>query len=64
VPDGDAAAARGTVAQQRLYQLIRQMKPITDRQFKIAFLDLDGRPSRSGSADLPRNDQSRRLSNG
>jgi hypothetical protein len=64
VPDGDAAAARGTVAQQRLYQLIRQMKPITDRQFKIEFLDPGGRPLRSRSADLPRNDQSRRLSNG
>jgi len=29
----------GTVAEQRLYQLIRQQKPITDRQFEIEFLD-------------------------
>jgi hypothetical protein len=29
----------GTVTQQRLYQLIRQPKPITDRQFEIEFLD-------------------------
>jgi len=27
------------VAQQRLYQLIRQPKPIGDRQFTIEFLD-------------------------
>jgi hypothetical protein len=31
----------GTVTQQRLYQLIRQPKPITDRQFEIEFLDSD-----------------------
>jgi len=31
----------GTVVQQRLYQLIRQLKPITDRQFEIEFLDPD-----------------------
>jgi hypothetical protein len=31
----------GTVTQQRLYQLIRQTKPITDRQFEIEFLDPD-----------------------
>jgi thiol-disulfide isomerase/thioredoxin len=31
----------GTVTQQRLYQLIRQPKPITDRQFEIEFLDPD-----------------------
>jgi thiol-disulfide isomerase/thioredoxin len=31
----------GTVAQQRLYQLIRQPKPIADRQFEIEFLDPD-----------------------
>jgi thiol-disulfide isomerase/thioredoxin len=31
----------GTVTQQRLYQLIRQSKPITDRQFEIEFLDPD-----------------------
>ncbi|HET9001915.1 MAG TPA: thioredoxin family protein [bacterium] len=29
----------GTVAVQRLYQLIRQSKPIVDRQFEIEFLD-------------------------
>jgi hypothetical protein len=31
----------GTVTQQRLYQLIRQPKPIADRQFEIEFLDPD-----------------------
>jgi thiol-disulfide isomerase/thioredoxin len=31
----------GTVTQQRIYQLIRQTKPITDRQFEIEFLDPD-----------------------
>ena len=29
----------GTAAEQRLYQLIRQTKPIADRQFGIEFLD-------------------------
>jgi thiol-disulfide isomerase/thioredoxin len=29
----------GTVTEQRLYQLIRQSKPITDRRFEIEFLD-------------------------
>src|SRR5580765_3372453 len=29
----------GTVTEQRLYQLIRQQNPITDRQFEIEFLD-------------------------
>ena len=29
----------GTVTEQRLYQLIRQPKPIADRQFQIEFLD-------------------------
>jgi thiol-disulfide isomerase/thioredoxin len=29
----------GTVTEQRLYQLIRQQKPIADRQFEIEFLD-------------------------
>jgi thioredoxin family protein len=29
----------GTVSEQRLYQLIRQPKPVTDRQFEIEFLD-------------------------
>jgi thiol-disulfide isomerase/thioredoxin len=30
---------KGTVTQQRLYQLIRQPQPIVDRQFQIEFLD-------------------------
>jgi hypothetical protein len=29
----------GTVSEQRLYQLIRQEKPIDDRLFEIEFLD-------------------------
>ena len=29
----------GTVVEQRLYQLVRQPKPIGDRQFEIEFLD-------------------------
>ena len=29
----------GRVAEQRLYQLIRQPKPIADREFEIEFLD-------------------------
>jgi hypothetical protein len=29
----------GTVTEQRLYQLIRQPKPIANRQFEITFLD-------------------------
>jgi hypothetical protein len=29
----------GKVAEQRLYQLIRQPKPIADRLFEIEFLD-------------------------
>jgi hypothetical protein len=29
----------GTVIEQRLYQLIRQPKPISDRGFEIEFLD-------------------------
>jgi hypothetical protein len=28
----------GTVSEQRLYQLVRQPGPITDRTFEIAFL--------------------------
>src|SRR5918911_1817255 len=31
----------GTVSEQRMYQLIRQPKPITDRLFEIEFLDPD-----------------------
>jgi hypothetical protein len=33
------AKGNGTVTEQRLYQLIRQPKPIADRQFEIEFLD-------------------------
>ena len=33
------AEGRGTVSEQRMYQLIRQPKPIVDRQFEIEFLD-------------------------
>jgi hypothetical protein len=29
----------GTAIEQRLYQLIRQPKPIADRQFEIEFFD-------------------------
>jgi hypothetical protein len=29
----------GTVVEQRLYQLIRQLAPISDRRFEIEFLD-------------------------
>jgi hypothetical protein len=29
----------GTLSEQRLYQLIRQRKPIADRMFEIEFLD-------------------------
>ena len=29
----------GRVAEQRLYQLIRQPKPVADRQFEIEYLD-------------------------
>ena len=28
----------GTVTEQRLYQLVRQRRPIADRQFEIEFL--------------------------
>ncbi len=33
------ALGNGTVTEQRLYQLIRQPKPIAERQFEIEFLD-------------------------
>lgn len=33
------ADGNGTVVQQRMYQLIRQAKPIRDRRFEIEFLD-------------------------
>jgi hypothetical protein len=35
------AGGYGTVSEQRTYQLIRQPKPIVDRQFEIEFLDAD-----------------------
>ena len=39
-PSGDVdAAGGGTVVEQRLYQLIRQPRPIADRRFEIEFLD-------------------------
>jgi thiol-disulfide isomerase/thioredoxin len=44
-PPGDAHGldideqGNGTVTEQRLYQLIRQPKPIADREFEIEFLD-------------------------
>ena len=44
-PPGEAhgtdtdADGNGTLAQQRVYQLIRQPGPITDRTFEITFLD-------------------------
>lgn len=44
-PPGDAhgtdvdSDGNGTVVDQRLYQLVRQSKPIIDRQFEIEFLD-------------------------
>jgi len=33
------ASGNGTIVEQRLYQLIRQPAPITERQFEIEFLD-------------------------
>jgi hypothetical protein len=33
------ARGYGTVSEQQTYQLIRQAKPIVDRQFEIEFLD-------------------------
>jgi hypothetical protein len=33
------AQGNGIVTEQRMYQLIRQPKPIDDRQFEIEFLD-------------------------
>lgn len=49
-PPGDAhgtdldAQGNGTVTEQRLYQLIRQSEPITDRTFEIEFLDPGAQP--------------------
>jgi Thioredoxin like C-terminal domain len=34
------AHGHGTVTEPRLYQLIRQPQPISDREFEIAFLDV------------------------
>ena len=44
----------GTVAEQRLYQQIRQPKPIIDRQFEIEFLDSRVQFLRSRSDDYGR----------
>ena len=44
--DGD-----GTVAEQRMYQLIRQPGPIVDRTFEIEFLDAGVRRSHLRSVD-------------
>jgi hypothetical protein len=33
------STGNGAVTKQRLYHLIRQPKPIADRQFEIEFLD-------------------------
>ncbi len=33
------AEGRGSVQQPRMYQLVRQSRPITDRTFEIEFLD-------------------------
>ena len=41
----------GAVNEQRLYELIRQPKPIVDRQFKIEFFDSGERLLRLRSAD-------------
>ena len=41
----------GTLIEQRLYQLIRQPKPIADRQFEIEFFSSGWRPLSSPSAD-------------
>ena len=43
----------GTVAEQRLYQLIRQHGPVTDRTFEITFLAPASRRTRSPSARHP-----------
>ena len=36
---GGRGKGKGTVTEQRLYQLIRQPQPIADRQFEIEILD-------------------------
>ena len=54
----------GTLTEQRLYQLIRQPKPIVDRQFEIEFSVLAWRPLRSRLADrLPNVQGAASLSN-
>jgi hypothetical protein len=42
---------KGTVTEQRLYQLVPQSGSIGDRQFEIEFLDSLWRRSHSRSAD-------------
>ena len=55
-PPGDAHGldvdeqGNGTLAEQRLYQLIRQPGPIADRTFEITFLAAASRPTSSRSA--------------
>jgi hypothetical protein len=44
------------LSQQRLYQLIRQPKPIADRLFEIEFLDPGAEAFALPSADLRRFD--------
>ena len=39
VGDNLDGQGHGTVAEQRLYQLIRQPGPVTERTFEITFLD-------------------------
>jgi hypothetical protein len=41
----------GTVVEQRLYQLVRQPRPIVDRRFEIEFLDAGVETLASHSAD-------------
>ena len=49
---GDAdEQGNGTVTEQRMYQLIRQPKPITDRQFEIEFTMRASKRSVSRSRD-------------
>ena len=44
---------KGTVSKQRLYQLIRQPQPISDRQFEIEYLESGLRVIASRSPDPP-----------
>ena len=55
-------AGTGAVPDARLYQLVRQGGPITDRTFEIAFLDPAHRPTCSRSAKHPRDGSQRKCS--